>query len=179
VRRLDRGQVELEEVSDPARLPEVVERWQGFRRRQWEAVGRDINPEHLSGRFAAFMLDCLRELVPAGRALVWQFHYEGAVVGTYVNFADPQAYYWYLGGFDPAVTRLGLGKIAIGHGIRTSIQQRRARYDFARGAEPYKYWYGAVDRPLAARVVASGRPRSLVALAGARAAIAWRGLSRR
>jgi CelD/BcsL family acetyltransferase involved in cellulose biosynthesis len=72
------------------------------------------------------------------------------------------------------VTRLGLGKIAIGHGIRTSIEAGRARYDFGRGAEPYKYWYGAVDRPLAARVVASERPRSLVAVAGARAALAWR-----
>ena len=174
LRRLDRGEVELDDVTDPARLPELVERWQAFRRRQWEAAGKEINPAHLHPRFAAFMLDCLRELLPAGLASAWEFRVDGRVVGTYLNLADATAYHWYLGGFDPAVTKLGLGKIAIGHGIRTSIEAGRARYDFGRGAEPYKYWYGAVDRPLAARVVASERPRSLLAVAGARAAIAWR-----
>jgi CelD/BcsL family acetyltransferase involved in cellulose biosynthesis len=174
LRRLDRGEVELDDVTDPERLPDLVERWQGFRARQWEAAGKDINPAHLHPRFAAFMLDVLRALIPAGLATAWEFRLQGRVVGTYLNIADATAYHWYLGGFDPAVTKLGLGKIAIGHGIRTSIEAGRARYDFGRGAEPYKYWYGAVDRPLAARVVASERPRSLVAVAGARAAIALR-----
>jgi CelD/BcsL family acetyltransferase involved in cellulose biosynthesis len=175
LRRLDDGEVELDEITDPARLPEVVERWQGFRRAQWEAQGKDINPEHVSPRFAAFMLACLRELLPAGAALVWEFRVDERVVGTYVNFADADAFYWYLGGFDPAVVKLGLGKIAIGHGIRTSIAAGRARYDFGRGAEPYKYWYGAVDRPLVARVVGNGSARSRLALAGARAVLSRRG----
>jgi CelD/BcsL family acetyltransferase involved in cellulose biosynthesis len=174
LRRLDNGEIELAEVTDVARLGEVVERWQGFRRAQWAAAGRDINPEHLSPRFAAFMLACLRELLPAGLALVWEFRRAGEVIGTYCNFADDAAFYWYLGGFDPAHTKLGLGKIAIGHGIRTSIEAGRRRYDFGRGAEPYKYWYGAIDRPLAARVVGTARPRSRGALLAARAAIAWR-----
>jgi CelD/BcsL family acetyltransferase involved in cellulose biosynthesis len=174
LRRLDNGEVELREVTDPAELPAALARWQDFRRRQWDSAGKEINPEHLSPRFHDFVLDCVRALIPSGRALVWEFLRDGDVVGTYVNFADELAFYWYLGGFDPAVTKLGLGKIAIGHGIRTSIEAGRARYDFGRGAEPYKYWYGAVDRPLAAQVVSSGRPRGIAAVAGARAAIAHR-----
>ena len=116
LRRLDSGEVELTPVTDPERLDAVVERWQRFRKVQWEAAGRAINPEHLSPRFAAFMLDVLRRLVPRGTAAVWEFRVQGRVVGTYVNFVDAAAFFWYLGGFDPAVTRLGLGKIAIGHG---------------------------------------------------------------
>lgn len=174
LRRLDEGEVRLIEVTDLEELPAALGRWQDFRRRQWEHAGREINPEHVSARFHDFMLDAVRALVPQGRALVWEFEREGRIVGTYVNLADELAFYWYLGGFDPEVTKLGLGKIAIGHGIRTSIEAGRARYDFARGAEPYKYWYGAVDRPLAARVVGSGRPRSRAALTVARAAVAWR-----
>ena len=175
LRRLDNGDVALEEVTDLDRLPEVVERWQGFRRAQWQAQGKDINPSHVSPRFAGFMLACLRELLPAGTAMVWEFRVEGRVVGTYVNFADADAFYWYLGGFDPAVVKLGLGKIAIGHGIRTSIEAGRRRYDFGRGAEPYKYWYGSVDRPLEARVVGNGTIRSRGALAAGRAVLSRRG----
>ena len=175
LRRLDNGEVELHEVADVEELPAVLARWQDFRRRQWESAGKEINPEHLSPRFHDFVLDCVRELLPQERALVWEFRREGEVIGTYVNFADEVAYYWYLGGFDPAVTKLGLGKIAIGHGIRTSIDAGRRRYDFARGGEPYKYWYGAVDRPLEARVVGSGTTRSRLALTGARAVLSRRG----
>ena len=174
LRRLDNGEVELRDVRDPAELPAAFARWQDFRRRQWDSAGKEINPEHLSPRFHDFLLDCVGRLLPSGRAMVWEFAREGKVIGTYVNFADELSYYWYLGGFDPAHTKIGLGKIAIGHGIRTSIEQGRARYDFGRGAEPYKYWYGAVDRPLAARVVSSGGVRGLAALTGARAALAYR-----
>jgi CelD/BcsL family acetyltransferase involved in cellulose biosynthesis len=178
LRRLDSGEVELREVTDPAELPAALARWQDFRRRQWESAGKAINPEHLSPRFGAFVLDCVLALVPRSRALVWEFRHGGEVVGTYVNFVDEAAFYWYLGGFDPRVASLGLGKIAIGHGIRTSIEQGRGRYDFARGAEPYKYWYGAVDRHLAARVVGSRSARSRLALIAARAAIEQRARSR-
>jgi CelD/BcsL family acetyltransferase involved in cellulose biosynthesis len=175
LRRLDGGEVELEQITDVERLPGVIERWREFRRSQWDAAGRDINPEHLSPRFSAFMLDVMRALVPRGTGLVWEFKVDGKVVGSYLNFADAEAFHWYLGGFDPAVTKLGLGKIAIAHGIRTSIEAGRRRYDFGRGAEDYKYFYGAVDRPLEARVVGSRRPRSRIALAGARAVLSRRG----
>ncbi len=177
LRRLDSGEVVLREVTDVEELPAVLQRWQSFRRRQWEAAGRAIDPDHLSPRFAGFMLDCLRRLVPSGTGLVWEFARDGTVVGTYVNFADADAFHWYLGGFDPAATSLGLGKIAIGHGIRTSIAAGRRRYDFGRGAEPYKYWYGAIDRPLVVRVVAGPGPLAPAVLTGARLALRWRSRS--
>jgi CelD/BcsL family acetyltransferase involved in cellulose biosynthesis len=169
LKRLDNGEIELRELTDPAELRPMLVRWQDFRRRQWESAGKEINPEHSSPRFRSFMHSCLEQLVPTGEAEVWEFAHAGEVVGTYINFADERAYYWYLGGFDPRVSKLGLGKIAIGHGIRTSIDRGRSRYDFGRGAEPYKYWYGAVDQPLAAQVVGNRRARSRAALTAARA----------
>jgi CelD/BcsL family acetyltransferase involved in cellulose biosynthesis len=174
LKRLDGGEVTLHEVSDAAELGPALDRWQAFRRAQWDSAGRDINPEHLSERFRAFVEEVVTALLPAGQAMVWEFRRDGEVVGTYVNFADPLSYFWYLGGFDPAVASLGLGKIAIGHGIRTSVEAGRRRYDFARGAEEYKYWYGAQDRELGGVVAGTGRPRSLAALAAARFVLARR-----
>jgi CelD/BcsL family acetyltransferase involved in cellulose biosynthesis len=174
LRRLDGGEVTLREVSDPAELPAAVERWALLRGHQWEAAGRTINPEHMTPRFAAFLRAVVRELVPLGMAHLWEFERDSQVVGSYVNFADARRFHWYLGGFDPQVAPLGLGKIAIGHGIRRSIEAGRLEYDFGRGAEPYKYWYGATDRLLAARVVAHDRPRSRAALTAARALLRTR-----
>lgn len=168
LRRLDEGEVELTEVAGDAELDAALDRWQQLRRMQWDSAGKDINPEHLSPRFLALM----RAL--AGDALVWEFRHEGRVVGVYVNFADARTFHWYLGGFDPEVTSLGLGKIAIGHSIRTSIDAGRSRYDFGRGAEPYKYWYGAENRPLPAFVAGHRGPRSRLALAGVKALLARR-----
>lgn len=175
LRRLDGGEVTLRVVGDPAALAPAFARWQDLRRRQWDAAGKDINPVHLAPHFAAFMRDVTAALIPAGLAELWEFEREGEVIGAYVNFMDADAYHWYLGGFDPAHASLGLGKIAIGHGIRTSIAAGRRRYDFGRGAEEYKYWYGAEDRLLAARVVGSTRPRSRAALLAARLEVRRRG----
>jgi CelD/BcsL family acetyltransferase involved in cellulose biosynthesis len=168
LRRLDDGEVTLRELTDPGELPDAIERWSRLRARQWQAAGRPINPQHLTARFAGFLGDATKGMLPVGLAQFWEFERDGQVVGSYVNFADRRDYHWYLGGFDPDHHSLGLGKIAIGHGIRTSIAAGRRRYDFGRGAEPYKYWYGATDDLLAARVVGHGRTRSRAALAAAR-----------
>ena len=174
LRRLDSGEVTLREVTDAEELPATFDRWQAFRSAQWSSAGKAINPEHVKPRFRAFLLDVARQLVPVGQALVWEFSHQERVVGVYLNFADEHAFHWYLGGFDPAVNSLGLGKIAVGHGIRTSIEAGRARYDFGRGAEAYKYWYGAEDRMLGAVLAGSERLRSRAAMAAAKAIAARR-----
>lgn len=167
LRRLDEGEVVLREVRDDAELPDALLRWQDLRERQWDAAGRTLNPSHRTGRFREFLLHAARALVPSGQALVWEFSVDGRVAGMYVNFADARSFYWYLGGFDPAHASLGIGKIAIAAGIRQSIERERERYDFTRGDEPYKYWFGAVDRHGASIVVGNSRLRSRGALAGA------------
>ena len=174
LRRLDEGEVELHEVADPAELPAVLARWQELRARQWDERGRTLTAAHRSDAFRDFLLAVAQALVPAGQALVWTFRVGGELAGVYVNFADRSAFYWYLGGFDPAHAGLGLGKIAIAAGIRSSIERGRARYDFTRGSEPYKYWYGASDRPAPSLLVGSGAPRSRATLVAASALAARR-----
>jgi CelD/BcsL family acetyltransferase involved in cellulose biosynthesis len=174
LRRLEDGSVTLREVRDPAALAPTMERWQELRVRQWEAQGKSINPVHASPRFRAFMLAAVGDLVPAGHAVVWEFVHEGQVAGVYVNFADERSFYWYLGGFDPAVASIGLGKIAIAASIRASIEAGRRWYDFDRGEEPYKYWYGATDRLLPSVVLGHEGVRSRAAVRAARALSARR-----
>ena len=69
---------------------------------------------------------------------------------------------FYLSGFDPAFARYSPGKLVVAHAIEQAITRDAARaFDFLRGAEAYKYAWGAVDEPLFRRSLrlVQGSPR--------------------
>jgi CelD/BcsL family acetyltransferase involved in cellulose biosynthesis len=162
LKNLDGGELALRVVA-PAELPEAVARWQTLRMRQWQALGKRLMTEHTQARFRAFLVDVTSQLVPAGLALMWEFVREDQVVGSFINLCDERAFYQYLGAYEPELGRLAIGKVATAEAIRTSIAAGRSYYDFGRGVEEYKYWFGAADRPSVTTVLADGRTRSRVA----------------
>jgi CelD/BcsL family acetyltransferase involved in cellulose biosynthesis len=161
LRRLDDGDVELRErgLED---LAGTIERWQAMRAREWQALGKPLNPAHTTAKFRSLLVDALSGLIPDGLAQVWEFHHDGELVGSFVNFCDERTFYHYLGAFEPEKRSLGIGKIATAEAIRRSIAHGRSYYDFTRGREPYKYWFGAADRQSGTVVLRGARPRSLV-----------------
>jgi CelD/BcsL family acetyltransferase involved in cellulose biosynthesis len=168
LRNLDDGELELR-VPAVHELPAAIDRWQELRVRQWAAMGKRLNRQHTKPRFRDFIVEVTTELVPAGLALVWEFIHAGEVVGSFINFCNARALYQYLGGYAPELGRLAIGKVATAEGIRSSIAAGRSYYDFMRGAEAYKYWYGAADRLSPGVVMSGGGARS--ALAGRLGAI--------
>jgi CelD/BcsL family acetyltransferase involved in cellulose biosynthesis len=165
LRRLDQGQVQLREVTDVAALDGAMARWHELHIKRWKGLSKPIDPAHVKPRFREFMLDAMRALVPRRLASVSEFVVEGDVVGVYVNLLDEQAFYWYLGGFEPSRARLGLGKMSVAHGIRWSIESGRRFFDFTRGEESFKYYFGATNRLCPSVVVGNDRLRSRSALA--------------
>lgn len=165
LRRLDQGDVALREVTDVPALDGAVTRWHDLHIKRWEALSKPIDPSHVTDRFREFMRDAMCALVPRGLASVSEFVFEGEVVGVYVNLLDDQSFYWYLGGFEPSRARLGLGKMSIAHGIRWSIETGRRYFDFTRGEEGFKYYFGAKNRHCPSVVVGNERLRSRSALA--------------
>jgi CelD/BcsL family acetyltransferase involved in cellulose biosynthesis len=162
LRNLDEGELELR-VPAIEELPAAIERWQALRVRQWTAMGKRLTREHTEERFRDFLVDVTTELAPEGLALVWEFLHDGEVVGSFINFRDSRAFYQYLGGFAPELGRLAIGKVATAEGIRSSIAAGLTYYDFMRGAEPYKYWYGAADHASPGVVFSNDRVRSRLA----------------
>ncbi|MDQ6673113.1 MAG: GNAT family N-acetyltransferase [Chloroflexota bacterium] len=174
LRRLDNGEVSLREINDRAEVSEVMQRWRALRSLQWQGRGRRISASHEKDHFHRFMLDAVTRLLDTDQAVVWEFSWKERIVGVYVNFADERSFYWYLGGFDPDCAQLGLGKIAIGAGIRASIAAGRRVFDFTRGEDAYKYWYGATDRHLASVIIGHPAVRSRLAMAAAKLFSAYR-----
>lgn len=167
LRRLDDGEVSLRAVQEPSELDAALERWAELRERQWGAAGRTLAPLHRGPRLPAFLREVTGELAPRGLASVRVFRSAGAVAGVYVDFADARTFYWFLGAFDPSLAGLGLGKIAVAEAIRSSIAAGRRVFDFAHGAEPYKYWFGARDRQSPSVLAGGRRPRAALALGAA------------
>lgn len=173
LRRLEEGELELRELG-AADLDQGVARWHELRLRQWGRADGALYPLHREDRFRDFIRDVLAELLPQGRAHMWEFHRDGEAVASYVNFADDRCFYYYLGGFDPAFTKLGLGTLNVCVGIRSSIERGRSYFDFLMGDEDYKYWFGASDRQAPSLLAGTSRPASRLALLATRARDALR-----
>jgi CelD/BcsL family acetyltransferase involved in cellulose biosynthesis len=54
----------------------------------------------------------------------------------------------YIGGFDPRWSALSPGTLLLGHAIEQATAEGAAAFDFLRGAEAYKYRWGAIDEPM-------------------------------
>jgi CelD/BcsL family acetyltransferase involved in cellulose biosynthesis len=93
------------------------------------------------------------QLHRAGLLRLFAARCEGEVVGVIYLLADAPAvphrrWYSYIGGYLPALSSLGLGTLLIGHAIDQATAQDASAFDFLRGAESYKYRWGAVDEPM-------------------------------
>lgn len=72
----------------------------------------------------------------------------GRVVVATVAFDDGATCFFYNAGMDPGARELSPGVTGTAAYIRDRLAAGRARFDFLRGDEPYKYEWGAVDEPV-------------------------------
>lgn len=69
----------------------------------------------------------------------------GSHAAAYLCFDDGETIYIYNSGFDPDLQYFSPGWVLLSELIQWSIENSRARLDFMRGNEAYKYKFGALD----------------------------------
>ena len=67
-------------------------------------------------------------------------------VAIFYGFAHHHTVYYYLGGYDPSLEKLSPGTVIVAHAIEEAVRSGATTFDFLRGAEDYKYAWGAKDR---------------------------------
>ena len=72
---------------------------------------------------------------------------DGASAAVLLALQDARAVHMYLTGFDPAHTALGPGTLLIAETLEGAAREGCGEARWLRGREPYKYGWGAVDRP--------------------------------
>lgn len=81
---------------------------------------------------------------------------DGAPAAVLLALQDDRAVHMYLTGFDPAHVALGPGTLLIAETLEGAAREGCAEARWLRGREPYKYGWGAVDRPTLRRTLRPG-----------------------
>jgi CelD/BcsL family acetyltransferase involved in cellulose biosynthesis len=90
-------------------------------------------------------------LSAAGMLRLHRMSIDGAALAVCYGFAAKGSAYDYLNGFDPSQSRLSPGMLIISYAVERACAEGAAHFDFLRGAEGYKYAWGAVDRSKTSR----------------------------
>ncbi|MFC7331707.1 GNAT family N-acetyltransferase [Rhodocista pekingensis] len=100
---------------------------------------------------AAFHRLALPALEAAGLLRLLSLDLDGRPVAVLYGLQAKGCFHYYLGGFDPALAEAGPGTLLVGEAIGAATAEGCTLFDFLRGREPYKYGWGAVDRPCRTR----------------------------
>lgn len=81
---------------------------------------------------------------------------QDTAVAVVFGWSDPSGYYLYNSAYDPGFSDASPGAVLLGTMIEQAITESTSRFDFLKGAEPYKFRLGATERPLTKIVATPG-----------------------
>ncbi|MGZ8851467.1 MAG: GNAT family N-acetyltransferase, partial [Thermoanaerobaculia bacterium] len=93
-----------------------------------------------------FHCEVARGMLDAGALRMHAMRRGGKIAAIFYGFAHLGTVYYYLSGYDPALEKLSVGTVIVAHAIEQAVREGAHTFDFLRGAEDYKYSWGARDR---------------------------------
>ncbi|MBV9008010.1 MAG: GNAT family N-acetyltransferase [Verrucomicrobia bacterium] len=113
-------------------------RWQ---EREQRGVLHDRDVQH-------FHFHAARALLRRGILRLYALRLGVNIVASFYGFLHAGRMMYYIGGFHPEFEQLSLGTLLIAHAIDEAKREQAREFTFLRGAERYKYLWGASDRRL-------------------------------
>lgn len=132
------------EAADPDRLDAMLDHIFALhteRRRAEGGAGLMSDP-----RVEPFLRAALARLTRAGIARTYLLSIGGEIAGGYCGFVHRDRAYAYLGGFSARFTAESPGTLLLDHAMQDAARHGATEMHLLRGAEAYKYSWGAVDR---------------------------------
>jgi CelD/BcsL family acetyltransferase involved in cellulose biosynthesis len=93
-----------------------------------------------------FTRDVARRMLEAGALRMYATRVAERIVAVFYGFGFGDTVFYYLSGYDPELEKLSIGTLMVAHAIEEAQREGSAAFDFLRGAEEYKYAWGATDR---------------------------------
>lgn len=142
LRRLEREgcAVDLVPPEDVAQGIAELERLHGLRWRERDEPGMLADP-----LLRAFLRTAAPRLAAEGLLRLHRIRRGGETIAVLLVIGGGANSCYYLGGFDPDYGRLSPGTVLVGAAIAAAAEAGTATFDFLRGAERYKYRWGARD----------------------------------
>jgi CelD/BcsL family acetyltransferase involved in cellulose biosynthesis len=141
-----RGQRELDlayEEGTPENLEDLLGTLARLHHRRWQQRGCDgVLADH---RVQSFHRCVARELLAAGKLMLHAVRLRGERAGVVLGFHDGRVTRSYISGFDPGLRKYSPGVLAIARAVESALARGMDAFDFLRGAERFKYDWGARD----------------------------------
>jgi CelD/BcsL family acetyltransferase involved in cellulose biosynthesis len=93
-----------------------------------------------------FHREAARGFLAAGALRMYATRVNGRIVAIFYGFAHGGSVYYYLSGYEPELEKLSIGTLIVAHAVEQAVHDGATSFDFLRGAEEYKYMWGAKDR---------------------------------
>ncbi|MGA8807926.1 MAG: GNAT family N-acetyltransferase [Thermoanaerobaculia bacterium] len=143
-RALERtGEVRIE-TPTPDTLDDLLTALFELHAARWKR--RDLPGVLADDASQAFHRDAARRMLDAGMLRMYATRINDRIVAVFYGFALNGIVYYYLSGYDPSLEKLSIGTILVAHAVEQAVRDGATAFDFLRGAEEYKYAWGAMDR---------------------------------
>jgi CelD/BcsL family acetyltransferase involved in cellulose biosynthesis len=150
-RRAERAGTLRFETAVPDRVLLLLENLVRLHGARWTAKGESgVLADATTGWFHRY---ATLALAAAGLLRLHALHLDDRIVAVLYGMQAKGRAYYYLSGYDPEFSHLGLGTLIVGHAIDAATLEGAREFDFLRGAEPYKYHWGAHDRAAECRLL--------------------------
>ena len=93
-----------------------------------------------------FHREVARAMLDAGALRMHAMRSGDRIVAVFYGFAHRDTVSYYLSGYDPELEKHSPGTVIVAHAIENAVREGAKTFDFLRGAEDYKYAWGAKDR---------------------------------
>jgi len=152
-RTLERRDVKFRWVACEEMTEELLETVFRLHERRWSAKGR---PSSFDRSRAALHRRLIARAGPGRGPAMTLAEQGGRAVGALYGFCWRDVFAYYQMGWEPEWADARLGTILVSESIRLAGLAGARVFDFLRGAEPYKYRFGAADRVDGTWLVARG-----------------------
>ena len=144
-RRLEKQfKVEYELAKTPAQVDEFWNQLVELHGKRWRARGQ-TGVLALPSRRNFHRYICHKFLTKDWLRL-WRLKIDGAPACVLLNYFWGGKYWFFIGGFEPELMKWSVGTCLFSRVFQSAIEEGATEFDFLRGAEEYKYRFGAVDR---------------------------------
>ncbi len=93
-----------------------------------------------------FHREVARAMLQEGALRMYAMRAGDRIIAVFYGFAANNTVSYYLSGYDPDLEKFSPGTVIVAHAIEQAVRSAATTFDFLRGAEQYKYAWGAKDR---------------------------------
>lgn len=108
----------------------------------------EVKADFLTDRMVSYFMSLAEAMAEAKMLKLYFLDLDNTTAAASMCFDYNSAIYLYNSGYDPLLGSLSAGLLCKVFSIQDSIQNRKQKYDFLKGAEPYKHRLGGREIPL-------------------------------